>query len=114
MNEASEDLAQKIRTARERQALSDGGNQPQKQARDSGATAKALRAGTDLVAALMVGAFLGYWTDQWLGSTPWAMIIFIFLGFAAGFLNLYKSQTGRDYKIGLAENTTDNDAKKKD
>ncbi|MBI3440457.1 MAG: AtpZ/AtpI family protein [Proteobacteria bacterium] len=66
-------------------------------------TGQALRAGTDLVAALVVGGFLGYWIDRWLGSKPWGMIIFFFLGFAAGFLNIYRSQMGQDYKIGFKD-----------
>ena len=59
------------------------------------------------VAALIVGGFLGYWIDRWLGSKPWGMVIFFFLGFAAGFLNIYRSQTGQDYKIGFKETTKD-------
>ena len=70
---------------------------------------QALRAGTDLVAALVVGGFLGYWMDRWLGTKPWMMIIMFFLGFAAGFLNIYRAQTGQDYKIGFKETKKDKD-----
>ena len=106
MNQTPEELGQKIRAARAR----DG--QDTKPAAEgtkdtSTATGQALRAGTDLVAALVVGGFLGYWIDRWLGSKPFAMIILLFVGFAAGFLNIYRSQTGQDYKIGFKETTKD-------
>lgn len=68
---------------------------------------KALRASTDLVTALVVGGFLGYWIDRWLDTKPFGMIIFFFLGFGAGFLNIYRSQTGQDYKIGFKETPKD-------
>ena len=55
---------------------------------------KALRAASDLVAALLVGGFLGYWVDKWLHTLPLFLIIFFFLGFGAGFLNIYRAQMG--------------------
>ena len=61
----------------------------------------ALRATTDMVAALVVGGGLGYGLDSWLGTKPWFMIIMFFLGAIAGFVNIYRSQTGQEYKIGL-------------
>jgi len=99
-----DELGRKIKDAQEKQERP---SMPQKQAAGGGQNrsgmGQALRAGTDLVAALVVGGFLGYWIDRWLGTTPWAMIILFFLGFAAGFLNIYRSQTGQDYKIGFKE-----------
>ncbi len=91
MNQTPGDLGQRIKQAREKQGQAvDVG--PAKPARTP--AGQALRAGTDLVAALVVGGVLGYWIDRWLGTKPWAMIILFFLGFAAGFLNIYRSQTG--------------------
>lgn len=57
-------------------------------------SSKAYKAATDFIAALVVGVFLGYWIDRWLGTTPIGIIICLFLGFAAGFMNLYRSQMG--------------------
>ncbi len=104
MSQTPEELGQKIKEAREkrdRQQPSGGSKAPQDKPM-SGA-GQALRASTDLVAALAVGGFLGYWIDRWLGSKPWGMIIFFFLGFAAAFLNIYRSQTGQDYKVGFRD-----------
>src|SRR3990172_2434307 len=102
MSLTPEELGRKIKEARDKQDRNSGAPKPGMTAKGkSSATASALRAGTDLVAALVVGGFLGYWVDQWLGTTPWGMIILFFLGFGAGFLNIYRSQTGQYYKIGF-------------
>lgn len=100
MNQTPDELARKIQEARDRQEPSSTVPKPKAKPDNSGA-GQALRAGTDLVAALVVGGFLGYWIDRWLGTNPWGMIIFFFLGFGAGFLNIYRSQTGQDYKVGF-------------
>jgi ATP synthase protein I len=53
----------------------------------------AIKMGTDFGAAIVVGVVLGYWIDRWLGTKPFGIIVFLFLGFAAGFVNIYKAQT---------------------
>ena len=53
----------------------------------------ATRLGLELVIAVAVGAVLGYGVDHWLGSTPWMMIIGVFLGGVAGMLNVYRVAT---------------------
>lgn len=59
-----------------------------------------LRIGTELVAALLVGLAIGYGLDHWLGTTPWLMILFLFLGMAAGVSNVYRLASGMDMGIG--------------
>ncbi len=102
MTQTPEELGQKIKEAQERQ---EGRPTTAPKPEDMSGTASAMRVGTDLVAALAVGGFLGYWMDRWLGTKPWMMVIFFFLGFFAGFLNIYRAQTGQDYKIGFKEET---------
>ncbi|MBI1214255.1 MAG: hypothetical protein GC185_00385 [Alphaproteobacteria bacterium] len=63
---------------------------------DSG-LAMAARAATDMVASIIVGAFLGYWLDKWLDTSPLFMIVFLFFGFASGFFAIYRLQTGRPF-----------------
>ena len=41
--------------------------------------------------------------DGWLGTKPWAMIVFFFLGSLAGILNVYRAQTGQYYKVGFRD-----------
>lgn len=98
-----EELARQIKDAREKEGSVSTGSRPSKSASANTETGKALRAATDLVAAVVVGGVLGYGIDRFLGTKPWGMIIFFFLGFAAGFLNIYRSQTGQDFKVGFKD-----------
>ena len=38
-----------------------------------------------------VGEFIGWLLDRWLGISPWAFIVFLLFGFAAGLINLMRS-----------------------
>ena len=49
-----------------------------------------LRAGVEVVSALVVGAALGFWLDRWLGTFPWLFLLFFVVGGAAGVLNIYR------------------------
>ena len=53
--------------------------------------AQAFRLSTDFVAGVAVGAFLGFGFDWVFGTTPWLLIVFLLLGFAAGVLNVLRS-----------------------
>jgi ATP synthase protein I len=55
------------------------------------ALARGLRLSTELVAGVLVGAFIGWALDRWLGSSPWGMIVFLLLGFAAGVVNVVRA-----------------------
>lgn len=52
---------------------------------------QAFRIGIDMLSALMVGTFMGWYLDRWLDTKPWFLIIFLFLGGAAGILNVYRT-----------------------
>lgn len=47
----------------------------------------AFRIATDLVAGVAVGGFIGWALDQWLGTAPLLLIVFLLLGIAAGLRN---------------------------
>ena len=51
----------------------------------------AFKLGTELVAAVGVGTIIGFILDSWFGTTPWLIIIFFFLGAAAGMLNVIRT-----------------------
>jgi ATP synthase protein I len=58
---------------------------------DSSAIARGFRLSSELVAGVLVGAAIGWALDRWLGISPWGMIVFLLLGFAAGVLNVMRS-----------------------
>ena len=51
----------------------------------------ALKIGTELIAAVLVGSILGYILDNWFDTKPFIMISFFFIGVAAGILNVIRS-----------------------
>ena len=51
----------------------------------------AFKLGTELVAAVAVGTIIGFILDTWFDTKPWLMIIFFFLGAAAGLLNVIRT-----------------------
>jgi ATP synthase protein I len=53
--------------------------------------ARGFRLSSELVAGVLVGAGLGWLLDRWLGISPWGLIVFLLLGFAAGVLNVMRS-----------------------
>ena len=51
----------------------------------------AFKLGTELVAAVAVGTIIGFILDTLFDTKPWLIIIFFFLGAAAGMLNVIKA-----------------------
>ena len=51
----------------------------------------AFKLGTELVAAVGVGTIIGFILDSWFGTKPWLILIFFFLGAAAGMLNVIRA-----------------------
>ncbi|QGM47701.1 AtpZ/AtpI family protein [Methylocystis heyeri] len=44
----------------------------------------------EFVSAVVVGALIGWQGDAWLGTRPWLLVLFLGLGTAAGFWNIYR------------------------
>ena len=51
----------------------------------------AFKLGTELASAVIVGTIIGFILDTWFGTKPWLIIVFLFLGSAAGILNVIKT-----------------------
>ena len=51
----------------------------------------AFKLGTELVAAVAVGTIIGFILDTWFDTKPWLIVIFFFLGAAAGMLNVIRT-----------------------
>ena len=58
------------------------------------------RVATELVAGVMVGAFMGWVLDRWLGTSPLFLVLMFFLGASAGMLNVWRTMSGRGMATG--------------
>src|SRR5271154_5723360 len=66
-------------------------NEPPSNVMSHRQTSVAYRVLVDMIAGLLVGGFLGYWLDRWLGWAPYALIGCLILGFAAGVNNAWRA-----------------------
>jgi ATP synthase protein I len=71
------------------------------------------RIATELLAALIVGAGLGYGLDLWLETKPWFMVTMLVLGFAAGLMNIFRMMKGLDQAVGLGRAMREAEAAKR-
>ena len=58
---------------------------------DSAGYALAFRLGSEFIAAVLVGAGLGWALDRLAGTSPWGLIVLLLLGFAAGVMNVMRA-----------------------
>lgn len=81
-------LGEKLAEARRGPSLPEGGAP-----RSSGLSGlgQAMKVGSEFVAGVIVGFVIGYTIDRLFGTTPWGMIVFLLLGFAAGTLNVMRA-----------------------
>ncbi len=52
---------------------------------------QAMKLSSEFIAGVAVGAGIGWLIDSMAGTSPWGLIIFLLLGFAAGVLNVLRS-----------------------
>ena len=52
---------------------------------------QAFKLSTELVAAVLVGTIIGFILDNWFDTKPLLMIVFFFIGSAAGILNVVRT-----------------------
>jgi len=97
-----EDLEARLRAARAKEGGADDRDHAGGGGRASG-IGLGFRIAVELVAGVMVGAGIGYGLDYWLGTAPWLMVLFLFLGGAAGVMNVYRAFKGLDDSVGLGQ-----------
>ena len=79
-------LSERLQAARGTSAQ----NPAQTATTDGAGMAIGFRIVVEMIAALVTGFGAGYVLDQWLGTKPWMMIVFFFLGTGAAFMNLMR------------------------
>ena len=65
-------------------------------------TLSASSVGLELGLAVVIGVLFGRWLDGELGTTPWLMVVFLVLGFVAGFRSVVRA-VGRADRAAEAE-----------
>lgn len=94
-----DDIEQRLQAARAREQQGPGrGPAPRGNSSGMGIAA---RITVELVVSVAVGGGIGYALDRWMGTKPWLMLVFLFLGGAAGVMNAYRAAKGLDESVGL-------------
>jgi ATP synthase protein I len=62
-----------------------------------------MRAGAELVGAVIAGALIGYGLDSAFGSKPLCLIIFLLLGIFTGFYNVWRTTQNIGSSVGFSE-----------
>ncbi len=95
-------LDQRLSALRDSRKL--GTDQPADGSEDGAARASAMALGfrlsSELVAGVLVGAALGWGIDRLLSTSPFGLIVFLLLGFAAGVVNVVRSATAASGRSG--------------
>tara|TARA_B100001939_G_scaffold347241_1_gene368230 strand:- start:8141 stop:8479 length:339 start_codon:yes stop_codon:yes gene_type:complete len=81
-----EDFSARLQAARQAQKDKSSGKP-----KPMSAYGAAIRLVADLVAGIVMGALIGLFLDDWLGTRPWLMIVFLFLGIGAGIRNVLRT-----------------------
>ncbi len=77
---------------------SESSNEPQKA--NMGA---AFQMSTEFIAAILVGAAIGYGLDWLVGTKPWGLIGFVMLGFVAGVMNVLRASGELSGPVDLSQ-----------
>ena len=85
--ERLESLDRRLEAVVERKA---GEQREEKAPQDNSGLGQALRLSGEFTAGVIVGGGFGWAFDRWIGSSPWGMILFLMLGFAAGVYNVVR------------------------
>lgn len=75
-------LGEGLDTVRARKAVEAANRRPDADPRAMRAVGKAWSLAIEMVAAVGVSVFIGWWLDRWLGTAPWGLLAFILLGVA--------------------------------
>lgn len=79
-----------IRKGRDDQAKQSE-HESQNRSASASAMARGFRLSSELVGGVIVGSIIGWSIDRWLSTSPWGLMVFLMLGFAAGVLNVMRT-----------------------
>ena len=82
--EALEALGEKLKTVKKSHEVENNPN-------DRSGMGAGLKYASEFSAAVIVGAFMGYMLDKYVGTSPWGLLGGIILGFSAGVLNVIRA-----------------------
>ncbi|MFE8871702.1 AtpZ/AtpI family protein [Acetobacter persici] len=89
--DSDESFAKRLKEAERRSGRVEGDEKASKAEKDEQSLpALALRAGTEMISALVVGVAVGWGLDHWLHTRAVFLIIFALLGGSAGVLNVWR------------------------
>ncbi|MGH1455353.1 MAG: AtpZ/AtpI family protein [Alphaproteobacteria bacterium] len=77
-------LNKRAEKIRKRSKVDDGTNYESSYEEITDEDRKGAQAGSEFLASVFGGGILGYGIDWFFQTTPWAMIVFIILGFVSG------------------------------
>jgi len=66
---------------------------------------RAFRLASEFVAAIIVGAGLGYGIDLIFGTRPWGLAVLLVLGFIAGVVNIVRATAEMDRATAVSPDT---------
>ena len=100
--DALNSLDSRLKNARDN--VQDPLNQPGPEKTEKGeALGLAFRVSVEIVSAVAIGVGIGWLLDGWLDTTPWLLVVFVVVGFAAGILNVYRLASGFGYAAGYTK-----------
>mgnify|MGYP001319886030 FL=1 len=100
--DALNSLDSRLKNARDH--VQDPLNQPDLEKTEKGeALGLAFRVSVEIVSAVAIGVGIGWLLDGWLDTTPWLLVGFVVVGFAAGILNVYRLASGFGYASGYTK-----------
>ena len=97
------DFDARLRAAQKREHVETGRDRTGSNSAGSAGMGLGFRIAIELVVNIIVGTGVGYLLDWWLGTKPWLMVVFVFLGAAAGVVSIYRVAKGFDDSVGLGQ-----------
>ncbi len=79
-----EELDSRLKQVQEERKQTDGAGMP------STRFGQSVHLGIEMAATLAVGGGVGWFLDDWLGTGPWLLVVFVFLGIGAGLSNAFR------------------------